>query len=343
MRKYLVLTIILVFVSALPADEEISVPQKAFQLRLGGEKLKAESMLLQEINKKTDNPDVYFELARNYLTRTGQAKKYAGKAKSYIKKTIKMDRENARYYYWAGVIEVHDAIGAKQDIFSLAFAPFGLMAAKDRFEDTIEHDPNHLHARLIVTGLYQRLPWFLGGDKKKAQNQAEFLMEKSRLYGCRAYGDIYLDEKKHKTVIDMWKQAIRENPENAKMKEGLAYAYIEIGGEENLDKAFEQLKKTIKILPRTAVMLLELGRACQEEKLDNKAEQVYMRFTEVNKDTPAMLSSFTYLQLSKIEDKKGNIQKSRQYRKKAVELDPITAESDWLPHVVFFYDLFKKP
>lgn len=85
-------------------------------------------------------------------------------------KSVALEPANSSYHHWLG-----RAVGRKAEVAN-PFAAFGLARrVKVEFERAIALDANNLSARADLSEFYLEAPAFLGGDKNKARQQADFV------------------------------------------------------------------------------------------------------------------------------------------------------------------------
>ncbi len=85
-------------------------------------------------------------------------------------KAIALDPQNSSYHLWLG-----RALGRKAEDAS-PFTAFGLARkVKTEFERAVALDANNLMARADLSEFYLEAPGFLGGDKNKARQQADYI------------------------------------------------------------------------------------------------------------------------------------------------------------------------
>jgi tetratricopeptide (TPR) repeat protein len=85
-------------------------------------------------------------------------------------KSVALEPGNSSYHQWLG-----RAMGRKAEVAN-PFAAFGLARkVKVEFERAVALDANNLSARSDLSEFYLEAPAFLGGDKNKARQQADFV------------------------------------------------------------------------------------------------------------------------------------------------------------------------
>lgn len=86
-------------------------------------------------------------------------------------KAIALDPRNSAYHQWLG-----RAAGRKAEV-SNPFTAFNLARkVRAEFERAVAFDPNNISARADLAEYYLEAPGFLGGDKKKARQQADAIV-----------------------------------------------------------------------------------------------------------------------------------------------------------------------
>ena len=85
-------------------------------------------------------------------------------------KAVALDPQNSSYHLWLG-----RAMGRKAEDAN-PFTAFGLARkVKTEFERAVALDANNLMARADLSEFYLEAPGFLGGDKNKARQQADYI------------------------------------------------------------------------------------------------------------------------------------------------------------------------
>ena len=100
-------------------------------------------------------------------------------------KATALDPENSSYHLWLG-----RAMGRKAEDAS-PFTAFGLARkVKTEFERAVALDANNLHARSDLSEFYLEAPGFLGGDKNKARQQADYIAKHDPGMASYIYGRV---------------------------------------------------------------------------------------------------------------------------------------------------------
>ena len=117
-------------------------------------------------------------------------------------KALALDPQNSSYHLWLG-----RAMGRKAEEAN-PFTAFGLARkVKTEFERAVALDGNNLPARADLSEFYLEAPGFLGGDKNKAKQQADYVAGHDRALASYIYARV--QEKQGNTGAEAeYKKAI---------------------------------------------------------------------------------------------------------------------------------------
>jgi len=168
----------------------VNIAMEAFELRIAGRIDEAMVLLEKAVAANPGNGPAQFELARVHFCTTMDAvgqtegtlkqKQKAMKAKlklaqKAIERAIKADPANPRYHYWAGKIGTYLTVYDAHFIMTMPAVPVRSINFIKSYEKAIMLKPDFYRARHELIGLYERLPWYCGGNKSKAKEHAEKL------------------------------------------------------------------------------------------------------------------------------------------------------------------------
>ncbi|HEX3153173.1 MAG TPA: tetratricopeptide repeat protein [Candidatus Angelobacter sp.] len=138
-------------------------------------------------------------------------------------KAVALDPQNSSYHLWLG-----RAMGRKAEQAN-PFAAFGLARkVKTEFERAVALDANNLPARADLSEYYLEAPGFLGGDKNKAKQQADYVAGRDRALASYIYARV--QEKQGNTGAEAeYKRAIAASNRPARYWVELAYFYRRTG------------------------------------------------------------------------------------------------------------------
>ena len=319
-----------------------NVAMQAFELRMTGHTKEAIELLTKTIAEGSGNATSQFELARCYFwtvmhetespTLTLKQKQQAMKgkllsSKKAIQKALKADSKNPRYHFWAGIIGTCDTIYNAHSIWTIPGLPFDAIGTIKNYEKAVKLKPDYHQARHNLMGLYDRLPWFCGGNKSKAKKQLEQLEKLGPVYGAKARCEIQ-PRKQPEEKIAIWQKVVDAHPENAKAHAGLADAYMNAG---KMDKASVHVDKAIMLDPSCNIKLLACARRFSALKKYKQAEQALYRFLESEPQPSVPLRAYAFRRLAGLKNKQGLNQEAEELKKQANQLDPVSIPSiRWL-------------
>jgi tetratricopeptide (TPR) repeat protein len=138
-------------------------------------------------------------------------------------KALALDPQNSSYHLWLG-----RAMGRKAEDAN-PFTAFGLARkVKTEFERAVALDGNNLPARSDLSEYYLEAPGFLGGDKNKAKQQADYVAEHDRALASYIYARV--QEKQGNTAAEAeYKKAIAASSQPARYWVELAHFYRRTG------------------------------------------------------------------------------------------------------------------
>ena len=117
----------------------------------------------------------------------------------------RLDPQKSDFQMWLG-----RAYGRKAEIESSFF-----LARKTRraFETAVKLDPANLEARRNLEEYYAEAPWFLGGSKDKARQQAEAVAALDPLEGSLALADFYRNTDQPEEAQRQYEQLLARHPD----------------------------------------------------------------------------------------------------------------------------------
>jgi tetratricopeptide (TPR) repeat protein len=138
-------------------------------------------------------------------------------------KALALDPQNSAYHLWLG-----RAMGRKAEEAN-PFMAFGLARkVKIEFERAVALDANNLPARSDLSEYYLEAPGFLGGDKNKAKQQADYVAGHDRALASYIYARV--QEKQGNTGAEAeYKKAIAAGTQPARYWVELAHFYRRTG------------------------------------------------------------------------------------------------------------------
>jgi tetratricopeptide (TPR) repeat protein len=149
-------------------------------------------------------------------------------------KALALDPQNSSYHLWLG-----RAMGRKAEDAN-PFTAFGLARkVKIEFERAVALDANNLPARSDLSEYYLEAPGFLGGDKNKAKQQADYVAGHDRALASYIYARV--QEKQGNTGAEAeYKKAIAASSQPARYWVELAHFYRRTGRLSEMEDAIRR-------------------------------------------------------------------------------------------------------
>jgi tetratricopeptide (TPR) repeat protein len=149
-------------------------------------------------------------------------------------KAVNLEPPNSSYHLWLG-----RAMGRKAEVAN-PFTAFNLARkVKTEFERAVTLDGNNLSARSDLSEFYLEAPGFLGGDKNKARQQADYVAEHDRALASYIYARVA--EKQGNTGAEAeYKKAIVASSQPARYWVELAHFYRRTGRMAEMEDAIRR-------------------------------------------------------------------------------------------------------
>jgi tetratricopeptide (TPR) repeat protein len=149
-------------------------------------------------------------------------------------KSVELAPKNSNYHLWLG-----RAAGRKAEIAN-PFAAWGLARrVRSEFERAVELDGNNMPARSDLAEYYMEAPGFLGGDKKRAREQADMVARQDPALATYIYAR--LAEKQGSAQAEQeYKKAINKSGNMSRYWIELAYYYRRAGRVADMEAAISQ-------------------------------------------------------------------------------------------------------
>lgn len=173
-------------------------------------------------------------------------------------KAVTLEPRNSSYHQWLG-----RAMGQKAEIANPVTAFNLARKVKIEFERAVALDGNNLSARADLSEFYIEAPAILGGDKKKARQQAEIVSQHDPALG--SYIVARIEEKQASGHAEAaYKKAVTESAAPSPYWVELAHFYRRAGRLNDMEKAVNESLATLRAGEATefdaASLLLRAGR-----------------------------------------------------------------------------------
>ena len=189
----------------------------------------AQRMLDAAIQQNPNNAEAY-----NLLCRLNFQLEQWDNAQLMAEKSVGLAPENSNYHLWLG-----RAAGRKAETAN-PFVAWGLARkVRSEFERAVALDGNNFAARSDLAEYYMEAPGFLGGDKKKAREQADAIAKQDPALATYIYAR--LAEKQGSAQAEQeYKRAISQSGNVSRYWIELAYYYRRAGRVADMEAAIAQ-------------------------------------------------------------------------------------------------------
>ena len=267
----------------------------------------AQRLLQATVQHATDDAEAYNLLCRLYF----QLELWDN-ALHMAEKAVQLAPDNSNYHLWLG-----RSAGRKAEN-SNPFTAWSLARrVRAEFERSVALDGNNAAARGDLSEYYIEAPGFLGGDKKKARDQAAAVA--ARDPALASYIIARVEEQQGKSDAEqMYKKALRESGNSARYWIELAYFYRRAGRMQEMQAAVYQSLTAPRgtAIPQYdgAYLFLRTGRDFSNAVLMLKN---YLNGNAMEEDGPAFRAHYM---LGELLEKQGNRKGAAQEYRAALAL-----------------------
>ena len=319
----------------MPSEENAAVG--AYQLRMSGKVYDAKAMLEKAVAKNPSDSLAQFELARTHMHtllvhKDGEDPRKSTparlkKAANVIKAVVKLEPDNARYQYWAGIITMYDGIAKAHSIWSMPVLPLRMNSSTKYFEKAVKLNSDYHEARLTLLGLYDRLPVYMGGSKKRARKHTEVLEKSDPVYGARARCELKPKPKPNEQ-IKIWLKVVEKDEKNPGAHEGLGRAYMKV---EKWDKAEEHFSQAVELDSSRCIAFLDFSRELFSEDKFEEADEAVQQLLNQGSSVSGPIRAKGLRRLAMIRTEQGRNEEASALTKEANKLDPCEDVPGGLP------------
>lgn len=206
-------------------------------------------------------------------------------AQALAEKAVALEPKNADHHYLLGIIYGRQAERAN------IFRQPGLAGKfKRETEQAIALDPRHINARNALIDFHLQAPGIVGGDKKKAQQYADEILQIDAARGWLAKARIARREKQTEQLESFYLKAVEANPRHYGARMALA-AYYAGGDSPKLELAEKHAREALAIDATRAGAYAQLASLYAHQKRWSDLEGILV---QAEKNVPDNLSPFYF-------------------------------------------------
>jgi tetratricopeptide (TPR) repeat protein len=189
------------------------------------------------------------------------------------------------------------------------------------FARAAELDPNNLDARWGLIEFYMMAPGFMGGDERKAFEQAGEIKKRDAMRGHQAFAYIYGHQKKHDLARNEYIDAVKEQPNSPKSHYFLGISFLT--ADKNYKQAAEEFEMAVKLDPNYMPGWFQIGHMAALSGANltrgEEALQKYLAYTP-KADEPQHYRAYYWL--GGIYERQGKKAEARQNYAMSLKINP---------------------
>ena len=195
------------------------------------------------------------------------------------------------------------------------------MKTHHEFARAVELDPNYLDARWGLMQFYVMAPGIVGGDEKKAFEQANEIKKRDTMRGHQALAYIYGRQKKPDLARKEYIDAVKEQPNSPKTHYFLGISFLT--ADKNYKEAAEEFEMAVKLDPSYMPGWFQIGHMAALSGANlprgEEALQKYLAYAP-KPDEPQLYRA--YFWLGGIYEKQGKKGEARQNYATSLKINP---------------------
>ncbi len=293
--------------------------------------VKKAKQILEKLAKESQNPDVYYKLAKIYLLYD----RNIPKAIKTLEKAYELDPYNSKVFillaelyrqtgqlkkaeniYLHALKKYRDNPVILQRLLQLYVLEDDYQKAKLVIDKLLQVNPEGKDILLKAFFLYEKIGKIDEFIKKLKELEPE-LSDNPEFYSILAKA--YADKGDLKNAVKYLQKAIELAPDNLQLKEELANLYVNL---KQYDKALQVLNDIYLSNPQNYKILLEMADIEDKRRNTKKSVELAKEAIKLNPKDPV-----NYFMLAIYYDKLGNWKETEKNLKKAIQLRPNFADA----------------
>lgn len=236
-----------------------------------GRLAEAQAFFTSYLETHPSDANATFYLGRSYFE---EDPKEAG---TWFARAIDLNATVSDYHSWMG-----NALGRQaQSAGKLKQARLARRAKKS-WDKAVELDPANLDARQSLIQFYLQAPGFMGGSTKKAQEQADAILEYNVRRGHSAWGDVHWHEKAYDEAAQAYRAALDAEPSFRGSYYQLARFYR---SRQQFDKGIAVFYELLALDSTQANVYYQIGTYHQQAEAYGDALEAFETMLELDSDS----------------------------------------------------------
>lgn len=237
----------LMLLIAVPCSLRAQSLDDAIRMLNANRSQEAKPILLAIAAREPDNAR-----AQHYAGRVLLVLDDAGASIKYLERAVRKEPNNSEYQLWLG-----RGYGSQAEDANVVKQPGLAKKTKNAFDRALALDPENLDARRSLIDYYLIAPGFLGGDKKKALEQANEILKRDKWRGYQALALVQVEMENLAGAEQTMTALMRAFPDSSSPRIQLAIRQQET---RRYDDAYETIKPLLGRTPVNMATLYQVGR-----------------------------------------------------------------------------------
>lgn len=310
-----------------PAGVEPSPVEQAFELRLAGDAELAMTYLELILAENPHDVLALFEVARTHFYL-----RHFDECEVALQQALVVDPKDEKLYELGALTAIYQGLDNMRHMTRWPDVLSAFRRGIHRYEVLLEINPARDDIRVLLLQAYQRLPWIMGGSKRKAKAHQELLENADPFYRTRGAVEL-IPVSKMDERLALWTALREKYPGDKRIYEALGKAHLRA---DNREQAVEILGEIATLDSTEYQYLFSLALYHMELKDFNAARRYLDDY--LSKIPPECIPLLAHALMSKarIEHIAGNTDESTRLANAARELDAHVWQTSAPPPEILF-------
>lgn len=219
----------------------------------------------------------HFRLGLAYLN----SPESTARAVEHLEKASTLNRGNAEYHF-----KLAEAYARDFSFANILRKPFLATRVRAELELAVSYQPASIEYREGLIQYYVMAPAILGGSYAAAREQANAIAGYDPYFGLLAHANISAEEGEHEKATALYMRAIAMRPRAWQGYHRFGTYCLNV---QELDRAIEQFKTYVELMPESTVSYESLASAYVRKRMYNDAIAAYLEAWEIDRGLTHLL------------------------------------------------------